>query len=155
MDGKALEKLLQESCELQFVDCTRLRDAGWQGEQTQRRFTIKNICDFILFSDDCIVYTECKHAKDRLELSRLTQQDDLMKKINQSTPNLYAGYLCHIGSETFFISAVTIRNYADKKSINRADAERIGFKVRHYVPHGKRKWRLDIESLIYELKIPF
>ena len=155
MDGKDFEKLLQESCELQFVDCTRLRDAGWQGEQTQRRFTIKNICDFILFSDGCIVYTECKHAKDRLELSRLTQQPDLMKKIGQSTPNLYAGYLLHISGDTYFISATAIAGYKEKKSINKADAQSLGVSVRHYVPHGKRKERLDIESLIYELKVPF
>jgi len=123
VDGKSFEKLLQESCEIQFVDCTRLRDAGWQGEQTQRRFTIKNICDFILFSDGCIVYTECKHAKDRLELSRLTQQADLMKKLAQSTPNLFAGYLLHIAGETYFISAAAIDKYSYKKSLNKTDAQ--------------------------------
>lgn len=155
MDGKGLEKLLQESCELQFVDCTRLRDAGWQGEQTQRRFTVKNICDFILFGDGCIVFTECKHAKDRLELSRLTQQKDLMAKINKSVPNLFAGYLVHISGDTFFICAKAIEKYTEKKSINKSDAARIGIAVRHYIPHGKRKFRLDIESLIFELKTPF
>lgn len=155
MDGKSFEKLLQESCELQFVDCTRLRDAGWQGEQTQRRFTIKNICDFILFAEGCIVYIECKHAKERLELSRLTQQSDLLKKLAQSTQSLFAGYLLHIAGETYFISAAAIDKYSDKKSINKADAQRLGVSVRHYIPHGKRKARLDIESMIHELKIPF
>lgn len=155
MDGKTFEKLLQESCELQFVDCTRLRDAGWQGEQTQRRFTIKNICDFILFADGCIVFVECKHAKERLELSRLTQQADLIKKLSKSIPNLFAGYLLHIAGETYFISAAAIDKFGEKKSINKADAKKLGFSVRPYIPHGKRKERLDIESLIHELKFPF
>jgi penicillin-binding protein-related factor A (putative recombinase) len=155
VDGKTFEKLLQESCELQLVDCARLRDAGWQGEQTQRRFTIKNICDFILFADGCIVYVECKHAKERLELSRLTQQADLIKKLSQSIPNLFAGYLLHIAGETYFISAAAIDKFVEKKSINKADAKKLGFPVRHYIPHGKRKERLDIESLIHELKLPF
>jgi penicillin-binding protein-related factor A (putative recombinase) len=155
VDGKSFEKLLQESCELQFVDCTRLRDAGWQGEQTQRRFTIKNICDFILFDQGSIVYLECKHANDRLALSRLTQQDDLMAKLKPKKPNLFAGYLLHIAGETYFISAAAIDKYSHKKSINKTDAQQLGYPVRHYIPHGKRKARLDIESMIHELKIPF
>lgn len=157
MDGKGLEKLLQESCKLQGVDCTRLRDAGWQGETTQRRFTIKNICDFILFDQGAIVYLECKHSKDRLALSRLTQQDDLVAKVVQGKPDLFAGYLCHIGGENFYISAeaVAIFTIAGKKSINKIDAARIGMRVAPFTPMGARKPRLDIESLIHELKIPF
>ena len=157
MDGKSFEKLLQESCKIQGVDCTRLRDAGWQGETTQRRFTIKNICDFILFDQGAIVYLECKHAKDRLALSRLTQQDDLMEKLNISKPNLFAGYLAHINNETIYISASAIDKFIStgKKSINLKDALNIGQKVIPFTPKGARKPRLDIESLIYELKIPF
>lgn len=157
MDGKDLEKLLQESCKLQGVDCTRLRDAGWQGETTQRRFTIKNICDFILFDQGAIVYLECKHSKDRLALSRLTQQDDLVAKVVQGKPNLFAGYLCHIDGENFYISAeaVGIFTIAGKKSINKTEAARIGERVGTFTPKGARKPRLDIESLIHELKIPF
>lgn len=157
MDGKDLEKLLQESCKLQGVDCTRLRDAGWQGETTQRRFTIKNICDFILFDQGAIVYLECKHSKDRLALSRLTQQDSLMAKAAQGKPDLFAGYLCHINGENFYISAeaVGIFTIAGKKSINKTEAARIGERVGTFTPMGARKPRLDIESLIYELKIPF
>jgi len=157
VDGKGLEKLLQESCKIQNVDCTRLRDAGWQGEATQRRFTIKNICDFILFDQGAIVYLECKHSKDRLALSRLTQQDDLIEKLKQAKTDLFAGYLCHIDGENFYIGAeaVGIFTIAGKKSISKADAARIGQRVLPFTPKGARKPRLDIESLIYELKIPF
>lgn len=157
MDGKGLEKLLQESCKIQNVDCTRLRDAGWQGETTQRRFTIKNICDFILFDQGAIVYLECKHSKDRLALSRLTQQDDLIAKIKQCKQNLFAGYLCHIDGENFYISAkaVGIFTMTGKRSINKTDAARIGKRIAPFTPKGARKPRLDIETLIHELKIPF
>ena len=157
MDGKDLEKLLQESCKLQGVDCTRLRDAGWQGEATQRRFTIKNICDFILFDQGAIVYLECKHSKDRLALSRLTQQEDLMAKLSSSKPGLFAGYLLHICNETVYVSASAVDKFLSngKKSINHKDALNIGQKVAPFTPKGARKPRLDIESLIYELKTPF
>lgn len=157
MDGKGLEKLLQESCKLQKIDCTRLRDAGWQGEATQRRFTVKNICDFILFDQGTIVYLECKHSKDRLALSRLTQQDDLIAKAAQRKPGLFAGYLCHIGGENFYISAEAVEIFAiaGKKSISKTDAAMIGQRVVTFTPPRARKPRLDIEALIYELKIPF
>jgi len=139
VDGKDLEKLLQESCKLQGVDCTRLRDAGWQGETTQRRFTIKNICDFILFDQGAIVYLECKHSKDRLALSRLTQQEDLVAKAVQGKPNLFAGYLCHIDGENFYISAeaVGIFTIAGKKSINKTEAARIGEELAHSPPRER------------------
>jgi len=157
VDGKGLEKLLQESCKLQKIDCTRLRDAGWQGEATQRRFTVKNICDFILFDQGAIVYLECKHSKDRLALSRLTQQNELLEKLLQCKKNLFAGYLCHIHGQNFYISAEAVRVFSilGKKSINKADAVRIGKPVLDFTPPRARKPRLDIESLIYELKVPF
>jgi len=157
MDGKGLEKLLQESCKIQNVDCTRLRDAGWQGEQTQRRFTIKNICDFILFDQGAIVYLECKHAKERLAISRLTQQDDLLAKLALLKPCLFAGYLLHICDETIFISAAAVDKFLNsgKKSINYKDALSIGRRVEPFTPERCRKQRLNIQALIYDLKIPF
>jgi len=157
VDGKGLEKLLQESCKIQGIDCTRLRDAGWQGEQTQRRFTVKNICDFILFSQGAILYIECKHSKGSLALSRLTQHKDLMAKDDQRIQNLFPGYLVHIGGETRFIRARAIEEFIStgKKSINQKDAARIGVPVLEFTPARARKPRLDIDSLIYELKTPF
>lgn len=157
MDGKGLEKLLQESCEKQGIDCTRLRDAGWQGEQTQRRFTVKNICDFILFGDCAQLFVECKHAKDRLALSRLTQQKDLIAKEKKRINNLFAGYLLHISGDTFFIRAGAVEQFAGngKKSINWSEAAMIGLPVGEFTPPKARKPRLDIANLIHDLKRPF
>lgn len=157
MDGKGLEKLLQESCKIQGIDCTRLRDAGWQGEQTQRRFTVKNICDFVVFGDGAMMYIECKHSKTTLPLSRLTQQKDLLAKADQKIFNLFAGYLVHIGDETYFILASAVDKFSGngKKSINKKDAAMIGMPVLEFTPARARKPRLDIKSLIYELKTPF
>ncbi len=157
MDGKALEKLLQESCKIQDIDCTRLRDAGWQGEQTQRRFTVKNICDFIVFGDGALVYIECKSSKDRLALSRLTQQKDLLSKAANTNQNIFCGYLVWIDGEVVFIRAGAVDKFSEsgKKSINKNDALMIGKKVFEFTPPRARKPRLDIKELIYELNHPF
>jgi hypothetical protein len=157
MEGKALEKLLQESCAVQGIDCTRLRDAGWQGEKTQRRFTVKNICDFIVFGDSTLLYIECKAAKDRLALSRLTQQKDLLSKAASTSQSIFCGYLVWIAGEIVFIRAGAIDRFevCGKKSINKADAIMIGTKVDEFTPHRARKPRLDIKGLINELNIPF
>lgn len=157
MDGKDLEKLLQESCKIQGADCTRLRDAGWQGEQTQRRFTVKNICDFIIFADGAIIYLECKHTKTSLPLSRLTQQEDLIKKLEQCIPNLFAGYLTCYSGEFYYISAGAVDKHAGtgKKSISHKDAMMIGISFPLFTPAKARKQRLDVSALIHELKIPF
>ncbi len=157
MDGKKLEKLLQESCKIQDIDCTRLRDAGWHGEQKQRRFTIKNICDFIVFADSTLLYVECKAAKDRLALSRLTQQEDLLRKAASTGQNIFCGYLVWIAGEFVFIRAGAVDGFIStgKKSINKADALRLGVPVRQFTPPRARKPRLDIKELIYELNHPF
>jgi penicillin-binding protein-related factor A (putative recombinase) len=157
MDGKALEKLLQESCKIQDIDCTRLRDAGWQGEQTQRRFTVKNICDFIVFGDGTLVYVECKSSKDRLALSRLTQQKDLLSKAASTAQNIFCGYLVWIDFDFVFIRAGAVDQFAStgKKSINKADAMRIGTVIQLFTHKRARKPRLDIKELIYELNHPF
>jgi penicillin-binding protein-related factor A (putative recombinase) len=157
MDGKALEKLLQESCKIQDIDCTRLRDAGWQGEQTQRRFTVKNICDFIVFGDGTLVYIECKSSKDRLALSRLTQQKDLLSKAASTAQNIFCGYLVWIAGEFVFIRAGAVDQFTStgKKSINKTDAMRLGTVIQQFTPPRARKPRLDIKELIYELNHPF
>lgn len=157
MDGKNLEKLLQESCKIQGVDCTRLRDAGWQGEKTQRRFTIKNICDFILFADRTILYVECKHTKTSLPISRLTQQDDLFKKHKQLIPSLFAGYLVCYQNDFYFMTAGAVEHHIEtgKKSISLNDAKMIGWKMPLFTPPKARKQRLDMLALIEELNIPF
>lgn len=157
MDGKGLEKLLQDSCEKQGIDCTRLRDAGWQGEQTQRRFTIKNICDFILFGQGSILYVECKHSKGSLALSRLTQQRSLLDKENQMIQGLFAGYLVVIDGEKYFIKSIAVHRFSlgGKKSINKKDAAMIGIPVQEFTPPRARNPRLDIDGLIHELKRVF
>lgn len=157
MDGKALEKLLQESCKIQDIDCTRLRDAGWQGEQTQRRFTIKNICDFIVFGDATLLYIECKTAKERLALSRLTQQKDLYSKKIGTGQRLFCGYLIWIAGDFVFIRVESVDLFigTGKKSINKTDALMIGVKVGEFTPPRARKPRLDIKELIHELNHPF
>jgi len=157
MEGKALEKLLQESCAMQGIDCTRLRDAGWQGEQTQRRFTVKNICDFIVFGDGTLLYIECKSSKDRLALSRLTQQKDLLSKAASTAQNIFCGYLVWIDGEFVFIRAGAVEQLAStgKKSINKTDAMRIGTVIQQFTPKRARKPRLCIKGLIHELNHPF
>lgn len=157
MEGKELEKLLQESCKIQDIDCTRLRDAGWQGEQTQRRFTIKNICDFIVFGDSTLLYIECKAAKDRLALSRLTQQKDLLSKASSTGQNIFCGYLVWIAGDFVFIRAGAVDRFTSsgKKSINKAEALGIGLIIKQFTPPRARKSRLDIKELISELNYPF
>lgn len=157
MDGKALEKLLQESCKIQDIDCTRLRDAGWQGEQTQRRFTVRNICDFICFGDGTLLYIECKSSKDRLALSRLTQQKDLLGKSAGTAQNIYCGYLVWIDGVFVFIRAGAVDAFSSggKRSINKNDALMIGVEIQQFRPPRARKNRLDIAALIDHLNRKF
>lgn len=80
MTGKDFESKIKQACDEQGVLSIRLRDAGYQGEMTtQRRFTIKNVCDYILFDGNKFVAMEAKHRKQSLAFKDITQQNDMRK----------------------------------------------------------------------------
>lgn len=149
--GKDLEALIKESCELQDIDCTRLKDAGWQGEDTKRRFTSKNLCDFIIFDGIRLVYAEVKSSKDRLDLKRLTQHADLIKKQSQWRKNVHCGYIVQIKDVYAWIPVFDVEEFikrGEKKSINCDDALRIGYEIMTFTPNRARKPRLDISFMM-------
>ena len=152
--GKKLEALIKQSAEELGWDCTRLRDAGWQGEKTQRRFTVKNICDFILFKTPDLFFIEAKSGKTSITFDRLTQQEDLLKK-NNPEKRIYAGYICEIKGKWFFLAATAIHFMEinlGKKSFNADDADAYGYELVGYIPNGKRKARINLDYLAHLTK---
>ena len=147
--GKKLEELIKDSAKQLGIDYTRLKDAGWQGEQTQRRFTVKNICDCILFNVPKLYFIEAKSGKTSITFARLTQQKDLIKKHNPSK-FINAGYICQIKGIWFYLSASEIERMQDeigKKSFNDCDAARYGKGLPGFTPTGKRKQRIALTYL--------
>ena len=69
--GKKFEALFVKSCAEQGIDTTRLKDAGWQGEKTIRRFTVKNICDFVLFNGQSLYFLELKYRSKSLRFDEM------------------------------------------------------------------------------------
>lgn len=157
--GKKFEELIQDSCKVAGVDCTRLKDAGWQGETTQRRFTSKNICDFMLFDGERLAFAEAKTSKgDSITFDRLTQQKELMKKKESARlSNLHYGYLLEFrkSNKYFYISAYSVyrlQQSLDKKSFNVKDLEYykaygVVRCINTYLPPRKRNNRLDMGFL--------
>ena len=151
--GKKFEELIKLSADELGFDYTRLRDAGWQGEKTQRRFTVKNICDLIIFKSGFVFYIEAKSSKDRLALNRLTQHKDLITKkkkaINSNNDNLDCGYLLEINSSVFYVPVCHmdyIINSIGKKSLNETDLQH--FKLGMILPKRKKKYRINLDELL-------
>ncbi|CAM0103410.1 hypothetical protein PODOV084v1_p0034 [Vibrio phage 340E47.2] len=168
MNGKGFEKLIKESCVLQGVDITRLFDAGSYvgGEQTGtgRRFTTKNICDFILFDEGKIVFVEAKHRKQSITFESITQRKGLQKKYEASSQgklldcgllvwfgNVEQCWWVHVGAldELQFITG--------KKSFNAKDCMKLSEEhpalcmlVDQYVPTGKRAMKLDMKTFVFD-----
>ena len=144
--GKKLEARIKLACSEQGIDCTRLKDAGWQGEQTERRFTSKNICDFILFRSPFLFFVEAKSRKSSLRFDGITQAKELRKKHNPEG-NIHAGVLCELNNRIFWISIVGIDNaerMLGKKSFNANDAAIYGREIHTIVPPKKREARIDL-----------
>lgn len=160
MTGKQFEQEFQLACREQAVLAIRLRDAGYQGiNATERRFTIKNICDFIVFDDSTLFAMELKHRKQSLAFKDITQRKDLIK-VNDfiednSMQNATSGLLVCFGSLDkvwwIHISAIDeMISMTGKKSFNHKDCERLSEEhpllvvaVDTVIPPRKKKPRID------------
>jgi len=160
MTGKAFEQRFKQACDEQGVLIIRLRDAGYQGEQTsQRRFTIKNVADCIVFDGTKFVVCELKHRKSSLAFKDISQYKDI-KKINDfiesnGMHNATAGLLVCFGSmdKIYWVHIAMIdelKHMTSKKSFNFKDCQKLELdhplmcmKVDAIIPPRKRTQRID------------
>lgn len=157
MNGKDFEALIKDSCEKQGISYTRLKDAGWQGEATERRFTPTNVCDCIIFDGNSLLFAEAKHRKDRVEFSGLKQLKDLLSKQGQcAIPNIHYGFLFCLKDNFYYCDAMkisVIQEICGKKSFNEDDAKRFCVPVATFLPERARKERIDISALMKGLAL--
>ena len=156
--GKKFEDLFKLSCQEQDIDCTRLKDAGFmRAEKSEhKRFTTKNICDFIVHNGKSLLFLELKSRKQSLRFDELTQIDDIKPK-HRPEKNRYAGFLCEIKGRWFYASVDAINNmqsYLDKKSFNAGDCEKFCIQIGSVLPKGCRKERINIKGIFYSLENP-
>ena len=156
--GKKLEALLKQSAEEQGWDITRLKDAGFAGVTNNpsdtRRFTVKNICDFIMFKSGHLFYIEVKHSLERLTFTRLKQQKDLMKKHANGTKNVHTGYLLKVREYFYYVSAYQMQLMIDgspAKSLNQARLLENGYQLATVVPKGKKTARINLDGLPWHI----
>jgi len=156
MTGKQFEDLIKDSCEKQGLSYTRLKDAGWMGETTERRFTPTNVCDCIIFDGSTMLFAEAKHRRDRVEFSGLKQLKDLLNKQgNCPTKNISYGFMFCIKGQFYYCDAMRIaikQQTMGKKSFNDTDAKEFCIEVPTFIPSRARKERLDIAALMKLLK---
>ena len=148
--GKKFEADIKQAAIEQGIDYTRLKDAGWQGEQTQRRFTSKNICDCILFLDGVILFAELKHRNQSLRFDEITQLDELEKKWKPSS-GVYSGVMAMLKGKIFYIPTnkiISMRYRIGKKSFNAKDAGEWGEEIEMIKPKGKRKLRPNLRQVM-------
>ncbi len=157
--GKKFEALFVKSCAEQGIDTTRLKDAGWQGEKTIRRFTVKNICDFVLFNGQSLYFLELKYRSKSLRFDEITQREALKKKENSFsvdvTPFASCGVVVCLSGRVFYIHVHFLDELefiTGKKSFNAKDCESLSEEhpafcreFRLEVPAGKRAERIMIE----------
>ena len=150
--GKEFEKLIQDSCSLQNIDCTRLKDAGYTGEQTTRRFTITNICDFIIFDGHTLLKLEAKHTQGKnIPLTRLKQLTRLITASQTTLGNVRQGFIMRFDDNIYYIHAEDLDKLVStttKKSLNEGEISANGLQVLEYVPKGKRNARIDIKEMM-------
>lgn len=153
-DGKKFEEWLVKSAKEQGWDTTRLRDAGFTGSidtTSKKRFTIRNICDFIFFKSGKIFFIEAKHSKTKsITASRLSQLEELVRKASNGIDGLKCGFICKTTDAIFFVDAITLRDFfntSPKKSFTLHDIH-TALVIDTVIPVGKRTPRADVNTLL-------
>ena len=161
--GKKLETLFMESCDSQNIDYYRLRDAGYRGEETERRFSVTNICDFIAHSSLTTAYLELKSTNTSLSFSgvREGQAKGLYNKKMSSKDkglfNIICGFIVELKkyNKIYFLDAeIFYFEYQSRdipgcsKSISRKFFQENGVILNMYLPPRKRKERINLRKII-------
>ena len=153
--GKKFEADIKQACIEQDVDYTRMKDSGWTGEQTAKRFTSRNICDTILFYNRTLLFSEQKCRAKMLAFKEITQYKDLLTKWNPDK-FIFSGVIAKLDGRVFFVSTPTITLMIEqlgKKSFNATDASEYGMEIAQVVPKGKKNPRPVIWELINRLAL--
>ena len=154
-NGKLFEKLIENSCKKQDINHARFKDAGFTGIETAgKRFTIRNICDCILFNSFMLAYIEIKHTQgNSIPISRLTQQKALYKRTSENkTRNVEYGYILRFDSRYFYCRVKDIQviiNNTEKKSINAKELEPFAIEIQKY--EIRKAERLDIKKMFEDI----
>ena len=153
--GKEFQELIKDSCMIQNIDCTRLKDAGYRGEETDRRFTVSNICDFILFDGSTLLKLEAKHTTGKsIPLTRLKQLPRLLTASQTCLHNVRQGFILRFDEQVLYAHAEDIDKLIgrlNKKSLNINDIKSVGIEVDYFVPTRKRKPRLNLTKMMKEM----
>ena len=133
-------------------DVTRLKDGGGWSNATNMRFTSKNPCDFI-------VYSEASGRMRKLELKSTQNKslpfsnikDHQLKSLCESqAKGVRACFVVNYRSvnQTYMVNASDMMEYIatrGRKSLPVADAEKIGVKIKQ--TKKITRWRYDLEWL--------
>ena len=166
MNGHEFEKWFSDSCAKSKVLAYKLPNTGWQGKTEGRRFTPKNICDFVVHNGEKTIYTELKRRNKSVRFDELSQYDRLMKRYLMAVDFrledvvLY-GFLIHFANGgTYWVHVEGMRllkNHLGKKSFNENDIQKMTLRSTHfvrcleYIPPRCRKPYLSINCLFKDL----
>ena len=158
--GKYLQDLIKESAAELNLGCERFKDAGFVGDKSeQRRFTSKNVADFIVYGPETgLAFIEAKNRDSSLTFADITQEKDLLKKHEQHQERSIIQASCGVlvlfrnKNKAFWVpiqNLSILREKTNKKSFNATDivAHQCGWEIPFFTPKGKRKPRLDLTHL--------
>ena len=158
--GKALQDLIKLSATQLNLGCVRFKDAGFVGDNSeQRRFTSRNVADFIIYGQTCgVAFVEAKNRESSLTFADITQSKDLIKLHQTHQERNIDQALCGIvvlfrnKNKVFWIPVQNLSDLekqTNKKSFNAVDVitHQAGIELPFFIPAGKRKPLIDLSHI--------
>lgn len=155
--GKYLQDLIKLSAQHLQLGCVRFKDAGFVGDKSeQRRFTSKNVADFIVYGTEAgIAFIEAKNRDSSLTFESITQTGDLLKLHNTHQTLGITQALCGVvvmfrnKNKVFWVpvqNLAVLQEKTQKKSFNAQDVitYNCGIELPLFTPPKKRKALIDL-----------
>lgn len=150
-EGKKFEEDFRKSIPAGFY-IYKLKDAGGWSNASNTRFTISNMCDFIMYSKPTLYLLELKSTKGKsLPFSNI--KDNQVKELlaASNTEGIQAGLVINLRSvnETYYLSIKDFKKYVEtteRKSISLDYLRNEGILIEQELK--KTRYRYNIKEFI-------
>jgi len=144
-DGKKFEDDFKKSVPDSWT-CLRLKDAGGWSNAENTRFTVKNVCDFILFDTHCLFLLELKsHLGVSIPAANFRQLDGLLKYQGKQNCSQYFVLNYRKYNETYIMELQDIQDcLRGRKSVPVSLCRERGVKLPQTIKRTRYRYDLTV-----------
>ena len=144
-DGKRFEEDIVKSIPEDWT-CIRLKDAGGWSNATNTRFTVHNVCDFLIFNTQTLFLIELKsYEKTSIPQGKFKQLNDMENYCNKKNCSQYFVLNFRDYNETYIMNLPDIKQcFTYRKSVPLSLCREKGVKIPQTLKRVRYRYNMNI-----------